>query len=76
MMCQGKNYAPGEIMPDAASFPNLKELIDWRYIGYATEDEIKAYEAKQLEDQAGKVSVEQLAEEDEQEAVKKVKPSK
>jgi hypothetical protein len=29
-----KEYAPGEPIPGAANFPNLKELIDFRYIGY------------------------------------------
>ncbi|WP_196607434.1 hypothetical protein [Pectinatus frisingensis] len=40
------NYVPGDIIPDAASFPNLKELIEWRMIGYPTSDEIKAYKDK------------------------------
>lgn len=45
--CQGKEYAPGEIIPGATSFPNLKEMIEWRYIGYATEEEANAYQAEQ-----------------------------
>lgn len=52
LSCQGKEYAPGEIIPGAASFPNWKELLEWRYIGYASEDEIKAYEAREAEDVA------------------------
>lgn len=49
--CEGKEHAPGDIIPGATSFPNLREMIDWRYIGYATEDEIKAYEAKKAEEE-------------------------
>lgn len=49
LTCEGKDYAPGEILPGASSFPNLKELIEWRYIGYPTIEEIAAYEAKQAE---------------------------
>lgn len=45
--CQDIEYAPGAIIPGATSFPNLKEMIEWRYIGYATPEEIKAYEAEQ-----------------------------
>jgi hypothetical protein len=45
--CQGKEYAPGEIIPGAASFINLKEMIQYDFIGYATEQEIADYEAKQ-----------------------------
>lgn len=33
----GKTYAPGEIIPGAATFPNLKELLEHRLIGYAEE---------------------------------------
>lgn len=33
--CAGEKYAPGDIIPGAASFPNLKEMIEHRYIGYA-----------------------------------------
>jgi hypothetical protein len=50
--CLGINYAPGDIVPGAASFINLKEMIDWRFLGYATEEEIAAYEAKQAAQQA------------------------
>jgi len=45
--CQGIDYEPGRIIPGSTSFPNLMEMIEWRYIGYATEEEIKAYEAEQ-----------------------------
>lgn len=51
--CQGIDYAPGEIVPGAASFLNLKEMIEWRYIGYATEEEIAVYNAKVDESNQG-----------------------
>jgi hypothetical protein len=47
--CQGVDYEPGQVVPDATSFPNLREMIDWRYLGYATEEEIATYEKEQAE---------------------------
>jgi hypothetical protein len=80
MLHEGNEYAPGEVMPGAASFPNLKELIDWRYIGYATEKEIAAYEAelaaeKAEQEKQNEQTVEQLAEkvQEAEETVEKVK---
>ena len=39
MTHEGKNYAPGEIIPGAANFPNLLALIDAHYIGHVSEEE-------------------------------------
>ena len=50
LICAGVEYAPGDIIPGASSFPNLKEMIEHRYIGYGEEIQvpiIKDEETKQ-----------------------------
>jgi hypothetical protein len=61
--CIGIDYAPGDIVPGAASFINLKEMIDWRFLGYATEEEIAAYEAKQAKQKAAEDTAKKAEEE-------------
>ncbi|MBU2701175.1 sorbitol-specific phosphotransferase system component IIBC [Sporomusaceae bacterium BoRhaA] len=56
--CQGKDYAPGDIVPGAASFINLHEMIEYRFLTYATEEEIKVYEQKEAEEAAKKAAEE------------------
>jgi hypothetical protein len=78
LTCEGKEYAPGEVMPGAVSFPNWRELLEWRYIGYATDDEIKAYETKiiaekkEVEEAAKKVTDEKVKADAAVKAVKEV----
>jgi hypothetical protein len=78
--CQGIEYAPGEIIPGATSFPNLKEMIEWRYIGYATPEEEATYEAKQakLAEIAKQAELDELEKQAKQaaETSKQEKPSK
>ena len=68
--CEGKEYAPGDIVPGATSFKNLREMIEWRYLGYATEEEIKAYETEQTEI-AEQKAAEEAAKKAEEEAATK-----
>jgi len=79
--CQGKEYGPGEIIPGATSFQNLKEMIEWRYIGYASETEIKTWQAQQdelaeLEKQQAQQVAEEQAKQAEEEQAKQAQLAK
>ena len=61
--CGGIEYVPGQVVPDAESFPNLREMIDYRFLGYATDKEIEEYHAKETSKKPTKEVTEKTAEE-------------